>query len=69
MISDFPEEASWLSVEERQFVKARLEEDVGELRQNQPLTPKIVFSIIREWKVLLGGFMYFGLVVPAYGYG
>ncbi|EKM59630.1 uncharacterized protein PHACADRAFT_205855 [Phanerochaete carnosa HHB-10118-sp] len=48
LISDFPEEAKWLSAEEKDFVKTRLQEDVG--------------------KIIFGGFMYFGLIVPAYGY-
>lgn len=29
VISDFPEEATWLTAEEKAFVKARLEDDVG----------------------------------------
>lgn len=86
-IPDFPEEVSWLTAEERQFVKARLQEDVGESQRDKPLKPKNVFRILREcrlWRspeatvflivlllgnIILGGFMYFGLVVPAYGYG
>lgn len=69
VISDFPEEVKWLTAEERQFVKERLQEDVGESQRHKPLTVKEVFSILREWKIILGGLMYFGLIVPAYGYG
>ncbi|KIP10635.1 hypothetical protein PHLGIDRAFT_84571 [Phlebiopsis gigantea 11061_1 CR5-6] len=68
LIPDFPEEVSWLSAEERQFVKARLQEDVGESQRHKPLKPKDVFRILREWNIILGGFMYFGLIVPAYSY-
>ena len=87
-IPDFAEEVSWLSPEERQFVKARLQEDVGESQRNKHLKPKEIFSILSECrmhrrsseafvfltvlflgKTILGGFMYFGLIVPAYGYG
>ena len=69
VISDFPEEVKWLSPEERQFVKARLAEDVGESQRHTALSFKDVFRILREWKIILGGFMYFGLIVPAYSYG
>lgn len=30
LISDFPEDAAWLSQDEKEFVKARLEDDVGQ---------------------------------------
>lgn len=69
LISDFPEEVKWLTPEERQFVKARLQADVGESQRHKALKVKDVFKILREWKIILGGFMYFGLIVPAYGYG
>ena len=58
-----------MSPEERQFVKARLEQDVGVSQRHTPLTAKDVFRILRDWKIILGGFMYFGLIVPAYSYG
>lgn len=48
VISDFPEEAKWLTAEERQFVKARLQEDVGGSQRHKPLTVKGVFSILKE---------------------
>lgn len=68
LISDFPEEAKWLSPEEKEFVKARLQQDVGQSQRYEPLKPKEIFKILSEWKIILGGFMYFGLIVPAYGY-
>lgn len=30
VISDFPEEASWLTQDEKEFVKARLQDDIGQ---------------------------------------
>jgi hypothetical protein len=69
MISDFPEEVAWLSPEERQFIKARLQQDVGESQRHQTITAKGIFDVLRELKILLGGLMYFGLIVPAYSYG
>ncbi|EIW60283.1 MFS general substrate transporter [Trametes versicolor FP-101664 SS1] len=67
-ISDFPEEVAWLSAEEKEFVKARLYEDVGHSKRHDPLTVKSVLEVFKDWKIIVGGFMYFGLIVPAYGY-
>ncbi|KAI0723914.1 MFS general substrate transporter [Cerioporus squamosus] len=58
-IADFPEE---------DFVKARLYEDVGHSKRHDPLTPKSVLEVFKDWKIIVGGFMYLGLIVPAYGY-
>ncbi|KAI0647386.1 MFS general substrate transporter [Trametes meyenii] len=67
-ISDFPEEVAWLTKEEKEFVKARLYEDVGHSKRHEPLTPKSVLEVFKDWKIIVGGFMYFGLIVPAYSY-
>ncbi|KAH9901491.1 MFS general substrate transporter [Cubamyces lactineus] len=67
-ISDFPEEVTWLTAEEKEFVKARLYEDVGHSKRHDPLTVKSVFEVFKDWKIIVGGFMYFGLIVPAYSY-
>ena len=37
VISDFPEESNWLSEEEKAFVKARLEDDVGDSGKDEKL--------------------------------
>lgn len=66
-ISDFPEDAKWLSEEERAFVKGRLQADQGRSNFEHKLGLKDVgrfFSM--DLKFILGGFMYFGLIVPAY---
>lgn len=86
-ISDFPEEVKWLTPEEKEFVKARLYEDVGRSKRHDPLTLRSVFDVFKDCeyfdifgcpdtmvkrvpdKIIVGGFMYFGLIVPAYGYG
>ena len=50
LISDFPEETKWLSSDERDFVKARLIEDVGDSQRHSPLKVRDVFNIIKECK-------------------
>jgi hypothetical protein len=88
VISDFPEDVKWLTEEERQFVKARLQEDVGDSQRHQRLGIKEVLQTIVDRKyistllcvsqfdklcgvarVLMGGFMFLGLIAPAYSYG
>ncbi|CAN8096810.1 unnamed protein product [Discula destructiva] len=64
----FPEQAKWLTEEERTYVKARLEADLGRNAAERKITFRDVVTTLRDPKVLLGGFMYMGLIVPAYGY-
>ncbi|EMD33226.1 hypothetical protein CERSUDRAFT_118267 [Gelatoporia subvermispora B] len=68
VISDFPEEATWLSADEKEYVKARLFEDVGHSKRHESLTFKSILEVFKDYKIIVGGLMYFGLIVPAYGY-
>jgi MFS family permease len=68
LIPDFPEDAKWLTAEERAFVKARLQDDQGKSALERRITFRDVLNCFKDYKVFLGGFMYFGLIVPAYGY-
>ncbi|KAL7271319.1 High-affinity nicotinic acid transporter [Rhizina undulata] len=67
-ITDFPEEAKFLTERERAFVKARLREDVGASAMEEKMTLRDVLNVFKDYKIWVGGFMYFGLIVPAYGY-
>jgi len=64
----FPEEAEWLSNDEKAFVKARLAEDVGDSQLNAKTTWIDALGVFKDFKIILGGFMYFGLVIPGYSY-
>ncbi|KAG0131183.1 major facilitator superfamily domain-containing protein [Tuber indicum] len=68
IITDFPEGATFLTDAEREFVRDRLREDVGDPVQEAKLTPKVALGVFKDFKIFIGGFMYFGIVVPAYGY-
>ncbi|KAK5076092.1 High-affinity nicotinic acid transporter [Lithohypha guttulata] len=68
IIPDFPEEAKWLTKAEAAFVKARLQDDQGKSARERKITGKDVLNCFKDYKFFLGGFMYFGLIVPAYGY-
>ena len=49
-IPDFPEEAKWLSQDEKNFVKSRLYEEVGDSQRLEPLTLKIVLDTMKDCK-------------------
>ncbi|MCJ1308873.1 hypothetical protein MMC25_002528 [Agyrium rufum] len=68
VIPDFPEDAKWLTEDERAYIKARLAQDQGRSAAERQITAKDVGNVFKDFKVFLGGLMYFGLIVPAYGY-
>lgn len=68
VIPSFPEDAKWLGEEERAYVKARLEKDQGRNAAERAIGVKDVINTFKDFKIFVGGFMYFGLIVPAYGY-
>ncbi|KKA21914.1 hypothetical protein T310_4078 [Rasamsonia emersonii CBS 393.64] len=67
-IPDFPEEVKWLNEEEREFIKEKLARDVGKSAHHRSLTWRDVIDVFKDYKIFVGGLMYFGLIVPAYGY-
>lgn len=68
LIPSFPEDANWLTEEEREYVKARLYKDQGRSAAERKIGFRDVIKVFRDYKIIVGGFMYFGLIVPAYGY-
>ncbi|KAK4067983.1 hypothetical protein Trihar35433_6543 [Trichoderma harzianum] len=69
LLPDFPEEAKWLTEDERVYVAQRLRVDQGTGSGHvKRMTMKDILNVFKDWKVIAGGFMYFGLIVPAYGY-
>jgi len=67
-LPDFPEESKWLTPEEKDYVSARLRVDQGRSARERQITAKDVGRVLMDYKVIAAGFMYFGLIVPAYGY-
>ncbi|KAH7350211.1 pantothenate transporter liz1 [Plectosphaerella cucumerina] len=67
-LPDFPEDVKWLKEDEKTFVVERLRIDQGVSGHERKITLKDVGNILKDYKVLLGGVMYFGLIVPGYGY-
>ncbi|GAW25736.1 putative MFS transporter [Rosellinia necatrix] len=64
----FPEEAKWLTEEERTYVKARLKADQGNNAAERKIKLSDVATVMKDYRIWLGGFMYLGLIVPAYSY-
>ncbi|KAL8939257.1 MAG: hypothetical protein Q9216_003459 [Gyalolechia sp. 2 TL-2023] len=68
LIPEFPENAKWLNEEERTYVQKRLRKDQGRSAAERAIGIKDVINVFKDYKIFVGGFMYFGLIVPAYGY-
>ena len=68
LLPDFPEESKWLKEDEKAYVAARLWQDQGKSARERSITLKDVGRVFKDYKVIVAGFMYFGLIVPAYGY-
>jgi hypothetical protein len=66
VIADFPEEAKFLTETEREFIIAKLQNDIGNSAYEH-LSWRQVFSVFKDWKIWVGGFMYLGMIVGAYG--
>lgn len=67
IIPDFPEKARWLQEDERAYLRARLEAEQGDPAAESRITLKDILRVFKDYKVFLGGLMYFCLIVPAYG--
>ncbi|KAK3072229.1 High-affinity nicotinic acid transporter [Teratosphaeriaceae sp. CCFEE 6253] len=68
LLPDFPEESKWLTPEEKAYASARLRADQGRSARERKITASDVGSLFKDYKVVVAGFMYLGLIVPAYGY-
>ncbi|KAL4754285.1 hypothetical protein BDW72DRAFT_166525 [Aspergillus terricola var. indicus] len=67
-LPDFPEEAKWLTEEERAYMRAKLAQDSGEAGDDTHMGWREVLAVFKDYKIFIGGLMYFGQIVTAYGY-
>ncbi|KAL9639232.1 MAG: hypothetical protein Q9164_001054 [Protoblastenia rupestris] len=67
IICDFPDEAKWLSEDERAYIETRLQAEQGSSTENRRIRVRDVVQVFKDYKIYLGGIMYFSLIVPAYG--
>ncbi|GFN20429.1 putative MFS transporter [Aspergillus tubingensis] len=68
IIPGFPEDVKWLNEEERTYIRAKLARDAGKAGHDARMGWRDVLAVFKDYKIFLGGFMYFGQVVTAYGY-
>ena len=67
LITDFPEEAKWLQEDERDYMKSRLLEKHGRTITDNHITIHDTIEVFKDYKIYLGGIIYFSLIVPSYG--
>ena len=65
---DFPEEARWVTEEERAYIRARLAADQGHSAIERKIKMRDVIEFFTDVKQWVGGFMYFAILIPGYGY-
>lgn len=66
VIADFPEEAKFLTESEREFVIDRLMKDIGHSAYEH-YGWRRTLTVFKDWKIWVGGLMYLGMIVGAYG--
>jgi len=67
VIVDFPEEAKFLTEPEREFIIDKLMTDIGQKSAYEHFGWRRTLSVFKDWKIWVGGFMYLGMIVGAYG--
>lgn len=65
IVVDWPEDASFLTVEEKALLQKRLTRDTGEARMDT-LNRKSAKRIFSDWKIYCATFMYMGVVNTGY---
>ncbi|KAL4966832.1 putative MFS transporter [Aspergillus stella-maris] len=67
-LPSFPEDAKWLTDEEREYMRAKLAKDSGSAGHDVSMGWRDILEVFKDYKIFIGGLMYFGQVVTAYGY-
>ncbi|KAL5362759.1 major facilitator superfamily domain-containing protein [Aspergillus floccosus] len=68
LLPGFPEDAKWLTEEEREFIRVKLAKDTGGAGHHAKIGLRDVLDVFKDYKIFIGGLMYFGQIVTAYGY-
>ncbi|KAL9066662.1 MAG: hypothetical protein Q9161_007421 [Pseudevernia consocians] len=68
VVPDFPEHSAWLSEDELALIEARQATERDTTASDTLTTFPSILLVLKDPKVLLGGLMYFALIVPAYGF-
>ncbi|BAE60823.1 unnamed protein product [Aspergillus oryzae RIB40] len=68
LISDFPEQARWLTEAERRWMKKRMEIEHGTESAEDPIRFIDVVEVLKDYRICLGALIYFSFLVPSYCY-
>lgn len=66
LISDFPEQARWLTEAERRWMKKRMEVEHGTESAEDPIRFTDVVEVLKDYRICLGALIYFSFLVPSY---
>lgn len=66
-VADFPENATFLTESERAHVIERLAADQGSSGLEERMNLSAVIGAFKDWKLIPGGLMYFGVTTSGYG--
>lgn len=66
LMASFPEQVSWLTVEERLFIKARLKAEQGDSAIGYGIRLRDVWITAKDPKVILAGLIHLSASVPGY---
>lgn len=66
LISDFPEQARWLTEAERRWMKKRMEIEHGTESAEDPIRFIDVVEVLKDYRICLGALIYFSFLVPSY---
>ncbi|KAJ4169781.1 hypothetical protein NW754_005929 [Fusarium falciforme] len=66
LIADWPEQARFLTAEEKTLVQRRLAADSGDSCRMDTLNKFATERILKDWKIWLGAFMYMGIGTTGY---
>ncbi|KAL3466920.1 major facilitator superfamily domain-containing protein [Aspergillus heterothallicus] len=67
-VPDFPEDCKWLNEKELQSLREKLGPETGKLEGKVKLGFSEIVGVFKDWKIFVGGLMFFGQVVAGYGY-
>lgn len=68
MVHDFPDEAKFLSKDDRARVLARLRSDKQSSAEHEEFKMSYVWEAVKDWKTYNGMFIYMGTLMPLYSF-
>ena len=64
LLPNFPEQAKWLTAEEREFVQVRLRAEQGSSALEHRITARDVWEVVRDPRVMLAALIHLAISVP-----